>query len=188
MSRGLSASMESASGAQVVRPILLFEAQFDSGTLYMWSGVGDLSYGGHTYAGAGSLISVDVISEVNGTQSTGITVQLSGIPDSLITNAMTENYQERLAIVTMALLDENESIIASPVVLFSGPMDALNIQDSGNTIVLNMSIENRLIALETPRISRYTDEEQKIRYAGDKGFEYVNSIQELPILWGKTQG
>ena len=52
MSRGLTSAMESAASADVVRPIYLVKMAFDvtetTDELNLWSGRGDLAYGGDT--------------------------------------------------------------------------------------------------------------------------------------------
>ena len=55
MSRDLTSGMVSVTTADVVRPAYFVRMQFDSNDspsyLNVWSGVGDLAYGGNTYTG-----------------------------------------------------------------------------------------------------------------------------------------
>ena len=67
MSRTLTTSMRDALVADTVRPIYLVRMEFDSSEspaeLNLWSGVGDLSYGGETYLGVGDLLGISEIKE-----------------------------------------------------------------------------------------------------------------------------
>ncbi|MDB4507523.1 hypothetical protein N9064_01375 [bacterium] len=67
MSRTLTTSMRDALVADTVRPIYLVRMVFDSSEspaeLNLWSGVGDLSYGGETYLGVGDLLGISEIKE-----------------------------------------------------------------------------------------------------------------------------
>jgi len=38
--------------------------------------------------------------------------------------------------------------------------------------------------LETPLNRRYTDQDQKNLFAGDRGLEFVESLQDKSIVWG----
>jgi hypothetical protein len=71
------------------------------------------------------------------------------------------------------------------VEVFSGYMDTMDIQESGDTCTIQLAVENRLIELERPRIRRLTNEDQQSRFPGDLGLEFVEAIQEREIYWGR---
>jgi hypothetical protein len=79
MSRNLDSSMAAALPNGLIQPFFLVELTLKSGTEYVWSGVGDLVYGGNTYQGVGNLGSVGVITEDSSVKADGTTVTLSGI-------------------------------------------------------------------------------------------------------------
>jgi len=68
--------------------------------------------------------------------------------------------------------------------VFSGRMDVMSITEDGDSCTITMTAESRLIDLERPRLRRWTSEDQKGLDATDKGFEFVNSLQEASIKWG----
>ena len=68
--------------------------------------------------------------------------------------------------------------------IFSGRMDVMTIDETGETCSITLTAENRLIDLERPRVRRYTSEDQKSLHPNDKGFDFVNSLQEAEIKWG----
>ncbi len=55
MSRTLSTEMQAVATAEVVRPIYLIDMEFTSGSVYFWSGVGNLTFNSNTYIGAGEM-------------------------------------------------------------------------------------------------------------------------------------
>lgn len=186
MSRGLSTEMQAVAAAEVVRPVLLVEAAFDSGNVNLWNGIGDLTYSSTTYIGAGNLLSVGAIEESSDLVANGAKVVLSGIGEPLISKARDEKYQGRQLDIYLGAMDENGSVISSPVKIFSGFMDVMVISDSGQSAEIAISVENRLIEFERTRVRRNTAEDQKIDYPNDKGFEFVTEIQEKDIVWGRT--
>lgn len=185
MSRSLTSGMVSAVTADLVRPILLVQCAFDSGNLNLWNGIGDLTVDGVDYVGAGTLLNVGEISETSELAANGMNLALSGVTEPLISKARDEDYQGRELKVLMGAMDDTNSVIADPVIIFSGFMDTMVINDGAETATIQVSVENRLIEFERNRVRRYTAEDQKIDYPNDKGLEFVAEIAEKEITWGR---
>lgn len=185
MSRTLSAAMQAVATADVVYPLYLLDMEFSSGSVYLWSGSGDLVFGSNTYLGVGDLLSIGSVQESAELTANGATISLSGVKTSLLNLARDEPYQGRPLTIRLGAFDDNGDLIASPVIIFSGFMDVMTIADSGATSTINVTAENKLIAFQTTAVRRYTAEDQKIDHPSDKGFEFVSAIQELQIFWGR---
>ena len=140
------------------------------------------------YVGAGTLLSIGAVKESLDLAANGMTVNLSGVTDPLITKARDEEYQGRELKILLGAMDASNSVIADPVIIFSGFMDTMTITDSGDTATINVSVENRLIEFQRNRVRRYTAEDQKIDYPTDKGLEFVAEIAEKEIVWGTASG
>lgn len=186
MTRSLSSGMQAVTTADVVRPIILVEAEFDSATTRMWSGTGDLSWNSETWTGTGQLLRVDAVEESIEMRAVGTTVTLSGIPSELISLALQEDYQGRTLTIYLGAFDDDNNVITSPVTIFSGRMDVMSISEDGQTSTIEVTVENRLIDFERARERRYTSEDQKIDFPNDKGFEFVSTIQDKEIVWGRV--
>jgi len=185
MSRTLSTAMQAVATAELVRPIYLVDLEFASGSIYLWSGLGDLSFNSNTYIGVGDLLTIGAVQESTELTATGAQITLGGIKQSLLTLARDEPYQGRPLTIRLGAFDENGDLIASPVILFSGFMDVMTINDSGETSTITVSAENKLIVFQKTAVRRYTAEDQKIEHPTDKGFEFVAKIQEKEIVWGR---
>lgn len=186
MSRSLTSAMESAVTADLVRPITLVQCAFDTGNLNLWSGIGDLTVSGVDYVGAGSLLSIGEIAETSELSANGITVTLSGVTSPLLSKARDEDYQGRELKVLLGAMDAVNGVISNPVVVFSGFMDTMVINDGGETSTIQVTVENRLIEFERTRVRRYTAEDQKIDFPTDKGLEFVAEMEEKEIVWGRA--
>ena len=178
--------MESAVTADLVRPITLVQCAFDTGNLNLWSGIGDLTVSGVDYVGAGSLLSIGEIAETSELSANGITVTLSGVTSPLLSKARDEDYQGRELKVLLGAMDAVNGVISNPVVVFSGFMDTMVINDGGETSTIQVTVENRLIEFERTRVRRYTAEDQKIDFPTDKGLEFVAEMEEREIVWGRA--
>lgn len=185
MSRLLSTEMQAVASAEVVRPIYLIDMEFTAGELNLWSGNGILTYNSKDYVGAGDLLSIGSIQENSELTANGINLQLSGVKQSLLNIARDDPYQGRPLTVYLGAFDEAGDIISSPVLVFSGIMDTMTITDSGAESTIGVTAENKLIAFEKSAVRRFTNEDQKIDYPNDKGFEYVTKIQNLEVVWGR---
>ena len=185
MSRTLSTEMQAVASADLVRPIYLVKMEFDSGDLFLWSGLGNLVYSGDTYVGTGDLMSISPIKESEELIANGVNFTVSGIKQSLVSIARDEPYQGRKITLYLGAFDENADIISSPVILFGGFMDVMTISDSGETSTISISAENKLIAFDRASVRRFTAEDQKIDYPLDKGFEFVSQIAQQEIIWGR---
>jgi len=186
MTRSLSNDMQDVTTATLVRPIILVEAEFDSSDVLIWSGIGDLTWDSKTWTGTGQLLRVDAMEESVEMRAVGTKVTLSGIPSELLSIALQEDYQGRQLSVYLGAFDDSGAVIASPVVVFKGRMDIMTISEAGDTASIEVSVENRLIDFERPRERRFTSEDQKIEYPNDKGFEFVSTIQDKEIVWGRV--
>lgn len=186
MTRSLSSAMQDVTTATLVRPIILVEAEFDSSDVLMWSGTGDLTWDSKTWTGTGQLLRVDAMEESVEMRAVGTTVTLSGIPSELLSLALQEDYQGRTLTVYLGAFDDSGTVIASPVVVFKGRMDVMTISEAGDTASIQVNVENRLIDFERARERRFTSEDQKIDYPDDKGFEFVSTIQDKEIVWGRV--
>lgn len=184
--RSLSANMVTEVSASQLSPIIMASLSFQT-PVNIWSGYGTITYSGTGYLGIGTLGSISPILETTDLAARGITMQLSGVPTALIAIALTENYQGKECSVMFGALDSSGSLVSSPITVFSGRMDIMSINDDGQNATIGMTAENKLVDFRRPREVRYTDEEQKNLYSGDKGLEFVNSIQEKEIYWGNAK-
>jgi len=183
--RTLTPAMEAALIAADVRPALFFEAEFASGFLRLWTGTGDKVWNGQTWTGAGNLIGVSSVDEGQDVVARGMTFSLSGIPLSYISLAINDAKQGLPGRMWVALIAADGTIIADPVQSFVGRLDVPTITDGPETCTITISYESRLIDLNRPRELRYTHESQQQLYPGDLGFEFVTSIQDKEIAWGR---
>lgn len=181
--RGLSSDMVTEVSASQLTPVLLAQLGFST-PVNLWSGYGTLVYNSVTYLGTGNLGTVSPIAETTDLSARGITMQLSGVPTAYVALALSEDYQGRTCSVLFGALNASGAIVSTPVTVFRGRMDVMQITDDGQAAQITLSAENRLVDFRRRREVRYTDEEQQALFSGDVGLEFVNAIQERPIYWG----
>ena len=158
--------------------------EFDSGTLNLWSGIGDfIGSDGLTYTGAGELLNIENVDEDKELSSTNMTIGISGLSENIVTYATTEDYQNRPMTIKMFFFHPDTDDEIGNVILFKGRMDTLTVVD-GDSFSVVISAENKLIDLTRPKNLFYTAETQNFLYSGDKGLEFVAKIREQTVNWG----
>lgn len=184
MTRTITANMITEYTSSSFRPITLVKFAFDSADLNLWNGVGDLTWSGDTYTGAGNLLGISDITETEAIVAGNVIFTLSGMPDDIIAIALSEDYQGRNVTVWKGAFDANRDIITDPVLIFSGNMDVMTMTESGETSVISIIAESQLRALTRPSSRKWTDADQKVPYPNDEGFREVPMIQDEPLIWG----
>ena len=210
MSRDLSSNTIDNISQDVVYPFFATELRFDGdNTLRLWTGQGTLVLDdGTSWVGTGNLLNISAIEETSELAVKGATLTLSGVPSEVLSLALSEPYQGRVCNIYFgtfsqgSILQESSSYIllqdGSRINLetgekgfneiFSGYMDQMNIEESGETSTIQLLVENKLVDLERARVARFTSGYQKSIYAGDLGLDFVEDLQDKQIPWGRKSG
>jgi hypothetical protein len=186
MSRSLTTTLLNALDDEVIRPFFAVELQFDSAPLRIWTGVGTATIDGEEYTGLGNLLAVSPVEETAEISARGATLTLSGVPSDVLSAALTEPYQGRVCKIFLGVLSGTS--YSGLTEIFSGYMDVMLISEGAETSTVELKVESKLIDLERPRTRRYTSAFQKSRFPSDKGFDFVESIQNTDTFWGRSDG
>ncbi|MBS4049070.1 MAG: hypothetical protein KG075_22185 [Alphaproteobacteria bacterium] len=186
MTRDLTASMQAEVVKPVLYPVAFLEGLYESGPFRLWTGPGTISWDGKEWTGAGNLLSLSEVTESQELKAIGVTATLAGLNDAILSLALQEDYQGRPCRIWLGALDESGQVIAEPYQIFGGTADVMQINEGGDQSSISMAAESRLIDLERARQHRYEHEAQQAFYPGDLGLQYVSSIQDTVILWGRS--
>ena len=195
MSRTVPASLLTALSQPEVQPFYAVEALFDDdddtrydqggysgeNAIRLWTGYGDKTVNLETYTGSGNVLSISGLEEVNDLSAKNITITLNGIASSIVSIALSEPYQRRLCRVYFGTDD------TTAIEVFSGFMNTMFIEDSGDTSTITLTVESKLVALERASNRRYTHENHVARHSGDTFFSYVADMQDKDIVWGREK-
>lgn len=185
MARSMTGAVVAELDAASVRPIILADADFVSGHLRLWSGIGPLSWNTFTWTGAGDMLQMSEAKESAGLLANGITLSLSGIPGANLAIALTEDYQGRPLVVYFGFLNSSGAVIVDPFILWSGRMDIMVIEEGADTATIGVTGESRAISMRRSMERRLTHEDQQLDYPGDLGFEFVEGLQNAEQLWAQ---
>jgi len=190
MTRTIATANKNETTAEVFRPVLFLFLDLDGGDVTVNSSDQDIAWdfdgdsSNETFTGVGQFGSVSVINESADLKASGIQCMLSGIPTTHISNALSEDYSGRTAKLYIGFLNASRVLVADPMVIFAGRIDAMDIQ-IGKTASVSVSIESKLVDWERARIRRYTNEDQRNLYSTDEFCEFVVQTVEKELVWGQ---
>lgn len=81
------------------------------------------------------------------------------------------------------IINSGLEIIDTPYRSYQGRLDVPSIEDGGETGIVSIQYENRLIDLERPRARRWTHEDAQIDHPTERGFEYISGLANREVYW-----
>ena len=162
------------------------KAEFDSDDVRVWTGENDLTIGGETYTGVGTLLQIGEVEDNLEMTSTNLSVSLAGMDATVLNLALTENYQNRFITLFLGFLSGGTDNVVGTMTVFKGRMQSMGINDDPNGSIITIDAENRLIDLNRPSNLRYTKESQKFIDSSDNCFGRVQLLIDKEIIWGST--
>src|SRR5580704_17972406 len=159
-------------------PVLFVVLAFADQTLYLFGGVGTLTPAGPAYSpsssfpygqaftGLGWLAKVSTVPQTTKVQAQNITLSLSGIPSSLVAEAINQVRITGTATVYLGFFNSSGALIPDPIQLFSGALDVPTLDDSGDTSTIAITAENTLLSLNEAPNRTFDDMDQQIYAPG----------------------
>jgi hypothetical protein len=191
VSRDLPTALETAIEAPVVNPFLGVRIETPD-PVYVFTGVGTFDYPDadgitRTWIGAGGIAAIDTVGEQTDGSATGIKCSLLQIPSEFRADLADQAVRGVAMELYAGAFNETFQTIEAMALIWKGRLDNYIIHDAGDTLSVEVTGESRAIDQRRPAIKRFTDEYQQRKHAGDKFFEYVPRMAEVPILWAKAE-
>jgi len=184
MPRPMSTDMLAAIQSPYTAPALFVEMQFQSGTVYLWSGGASIAWNGQTWLGVGALLGISSSEDAATVDSRGVAVTLSGLDATLLPDCLND-FELGAPVAIYLGLQSSGALIASPLVTWAGRMDQPSIDVTGDAVTIAINCESRLIDMNVAVDRRYTDTDQQMQWPGDLCFQFVAGIQQVTLYWGE---
>lgn len=187
MARGVTAPWIAQATAAKSTPILLFEGVFGSAVnLRLWNGIGDLSWDSKTWLGNGWFHGVTPAIEDEEINASNMEILLAGVPQATVSAILGQTRQGATGKLWIGFINSGGSVV-DPYLQFEGKFDTAEVRETVDQPMLTLSYESELVEMERPKEFRYNQETQRYFYPEDRGFEYVQRLQETPLFWGRTR-
>lgn len=186
MARTLSAAMQTALTASVVRPAFLVKIEFVGSTLYLASTRYDITWNAHTWLGNGMLFPFDGVEENLELNSGSVKIKLGSLDAALMSLLLASTNQSKRCEIYLGAFDSAFALIVDPVLIFGGYFETVQLAESSKGTIAELSYEDDLTKLNRPVELRWTDQCQKGLFPTDVGFQYVVAASDWKGFWGKA--
>jgi len=169
----------------------LVALDFASGMVRYTTNAVDIPSGGYTWQGFGSVVSVDGVRESEDGASGDVTLGLALTSTAMLAAAIgnVENYRNRSARLYLQLIGPDFQPVGAAVARWAGYMSKVRIRrstskDGSSTGKIEM-ICTRAGANRSRAATglRHTHAQHILRFPGDNGFEYQQTLIEKPAVW-----
>lgn len=183
MSRDISTTNLAEIDAAHYSPVILAKLEF-SDPVHVHTDIGSLTFSGDEYIGVGNLGSVNVIPESSDLQPSQLQLQLSGIEDQYVLNALEQGqYGDRVTLY-LGYRNNGGALVDAPLTLWRGKFQFSDIvQDEGDNSVV-VTVQHDLASIDDIEGGRFSHEDQTSRFAGDDAFEYIHLMATRNVVWG----
>jgi hypothetical protein len=151
------------------------------------TGNATISFGGQEWSAIGGLGQIDVIGEGSDGSSTGVRATIYQVPSEFRDDVADQALRGCLYELCVGALDASYQDVIGFKTIWKGRLDTYEIVDAGETITVTAGGESRMRDQRRPAIKRFTDWWQQRRHPGDRFFEYVSRMTEVPVLWAKAK-
>jgi len=176
---------------RTVRASFLVLLDFLSQPSRIWTGAGKITAGGYDWLGVGQLASISGLEQAINGEAPTTTLGISGVDPALVPIARDEfeaEAKDRLAKVLIQFhnLEDDRPLefFDAPFAVWAGRMQTAQFEMQGPKKRSISIVAESLFSLRSrPSYSQYTDTDQRARFDGDRGFEFVPSLLNKIVTW-----
>ena len=182
MSRDISAANLAEINAAHLHLVVMVKLEFDT-PLYVHSGIGTIVFDSNDYLGVGQFGNISNMTETEVLRPTSLTLTLSGVDSSLITEALDSGDYGDIVTIYNGYRQDDGTLVDDPLLIWKGFFEFASISQGEQSIV-SITVQHDLAVLDEINGSRITDEDQQVRFTGDVGFGFVADMAGLKLFWG----
>lgn len=193
----MSLSLDGTASARLVAAVRgahwLVDLDFTTGTIRYTTSPVSIVYAGITYLGFGNLAEVSGVGESEDPNASRVTLGFTAVNSAMIAAGLgnVEAYRGRAVRLYLQLLDETFQPAGAPRQRWAGRMEPVRITRkragvAGGSGSGRIEIPCSRAGMARARNAlglRLSDSQQQLAYAGDKGYEYIQTLIEKPTLW-----
>lgn len=163
--------------------VIAVDGDFPSGHLRFSTWLAPLTINGQTFTAVASLGSVPAVAENMQLVADTRVYQLSAVDPAVIPESEIDNCFGRSWTEYLVWIDTSNHQVLGYELNFEGRMDKIQRKD-GASPVIEVSVEHRLVILDSADGWCYTDTHQQQLQPGDTGLNQVASNGSVEITWG----
>ena len=184
MTRSLTAGVIAEIATNKLNPVELVYLGISTGTYYT-DHYKDLSFGGDTYTASSLFLGSSEVQETADVAVNTLTLKFSGADQTIIALLLNNNYMNKVARVYRGFLDDSQTLIADPFLLFDGRISNFSLEENATTSSVNIIITSHWADFEKVSGRRTAENSQKLHFSTDKGMEFASKTAQK-IKWGSA--
>jgi hypothetical protein len=189
MARGLGSTITTAISADEIiyadllelhfpTPIFLTDAPHD---MYLTTST---SGGDQSFAANGEWLGYSNVSETGVPRINSVSITLDGISTTFPNQFLNNPYVNTRAVIYRVFLNDDHSVIGSPVMIWDSEITSYNIQDSTQASQVTVITSSVFYDFEKTRGRRSNSASQQVLFPADRGFEFA-TVDVKDLRWGK---
>ncbi len=184
--RDVTTAQANALAAKVKYVGLLCEVDYSPTPVRVWTGRGNITWDGKTWAGIGRLGGISAIQEKVGARAGNMTLKINGVPSENLESALADTSQGRevkIWAATFTVAGGVWTIIDAPVLLQWGETDVHEIIEDDGSNSIEVSVPTMLARIALLQVLRYNNADQQRLFPGDRFFEFTEQVANQTLYW-----
>ena len=159
--------------------------QLDFGTVFRVTDSGrTISAMGETFISSDAVLDIDSFTETSDIQVNSATLTFSGVSTDVVGLFLAGDYIGVRARVWKAVMDNTDTIIGSPILIFDGRINGYAIGDTEDESTVQVDVSSHWKDFELTNGRKTNSNTQQLYFSGDKGFDFAPETAK-DLKWGK---
>ena len=187
MPRNLTANVQSEVAKDQIFMVHFLELYFDSGTKYYTNGNIPLTWNSNIYLPSADFVTFGSISETQGLELNSLIVTMSGADQTLLAEALTEDFIDRNVIIRAVFINTTTyAIIDDPAIIYEGQISNFKFSENGqgSDSTLTWTVKSAWADFDRTSGRRTNNYDQQVFFPGDIGFQFAHQMN-FDIKWGR---
>ena len=187
MARTLTTAVKNELLTSEIRPVHLIEIGFSTPVFLTDCGfnlTSSISGTSRTYTASPFLVGASSFEEQVDITKTTLSLFLSGADQTFISTVLNENIVNDTVEIYRGLLNSSNSLIADPILLYSGNIDTFEISESATQSNVKLIVVSHWADFDKKSGRKTNNASQQRFFSSDVGMDYA-SESVLDIKWGR---
>ena len=187
MARTLTTSVKNELLTNEIRPVHLITIGFSTPvnlTDNSFDLTSSISGSSKTYTASPFLVSVPTFTEETDVTKTSLNIDLSGADQTFISTCLNENIVNDSVEIFRGLLNSTNSLIADPLLLYSGNIETFQISESQTDSNVTLTIVSHWADFDKKSGRQTNNNSQQRFFSSDEGMDFASQTV-LDIKWGR---
>jgi len=140
----------------------------------------------YTYKPNGFILGLDGVKETSNLNIGSLTIGVSAVNQTLVSDMLANGHLNRRVKIRRAFLDSNNDLIPNAIFqVYSGKIDGMNITESGEDSVMELSVANHWSDFNRDNGRKTNNTSQQHHFENDLSMEFAPQTGKK-LLWGEV--